>query len=240
MFDALAEYAAFSYLGIVLVLVATGSGLPIPEELVVVLAGIAARHGVMTPWGAFVACLVGALLGDSVMYGFGYIFGRRLLERHSWFSHFLKPAREKKIEGMIKKYGFKVFFVARFLVGLRSAVYLTAGILRVPVRLFILFDFMAATVVIGAFFGLAYFFGEVIQRWFERVRNFEMAILLLTLALIGAVLGLFYVKQLRRREKLELAKAERHRRQLTRHARIPSLPRPSLLSAPATAEQPAP
>ena len=49
--------------------------------------------------------------------------------------------------------------MARFLVGLRSPFYLTAGILRVKYRWFLFADFLCASVVIGGFFGLAYLFG---------------------------------------------------------------------------------
>ena len=47
------------YLGIVLVLVLSGFGLPIPEEVPVVMAGILAAHGTLDPGLAFAAC------GDS-------------------------------------------------------------------------------------------------------------------------------------------------------------------------------
>ena len=43
--------------------------------------------------------------------------------------------------------------------GLRSPFYLTAGILRVKYRWFLLADSICASIVISAFFGLAYAFG---------------------------------------------------------------------------------
>ena len=68
--------------------------------------------------------------------------------------------REKKIELLIQQHGIKAFFAARFLVGLRSPFYLTAGILRVKYRWFLFADFICASIVISAFFGLAYAFGN--------------------------------------------------------------------------------
>ena len=64
-----------SYLGIIVVLILTGSGLPIPEEVPIIAAGIASAVGTLNPWGAFISCLVGALFGDSVIYAIGYHFG---------------------------------------------------------------------------------------------------------------------------------------------------------------------
>ena len=39
-----------SYLGIIIVLILTGSGLPIPEEVPIVAAGIASSLGKLNPW----------------------------------------------------------------------------------------------------------------------------------------------------------------------------------------------
>ena len=104
--------------------------------------------------------MVGAILGDSLMYAIGRFFGARVLKAHPWWSGFLTAEREKTIEDLIKRHGIKAFFVARFLVGLRSPFYLTAGILRVKYRWFLFADLVCATVVIGGFFGLAYLFGD--------------------------------------------------------------------------------
>ena len=129
-----------SYLGIVFFLTLTGIGLPIPEEVPIVAAGIASRTGALHWYYALPACLVGALLGDSLMYSIGYFFGAKVLKEHPLWAGFLTAEREQKIESLIKKHGIKAFFVARFLVGLRSPFYLTAGILKVPYRWFLFAD----------------------------------------------------------------------------------------------------
>lgn len=170
-----------SYLGIVLFLALTGIGLPIPEEVPIVAAGVASKAGALVWWKALPACLVGALLGDSLMYGIGRYFGARVLREHPWWSGFLTPEREKTIEDLINRHGIKAFFVARFLVGLRSPFYLTAGILRVKYRWFLFADFICASVVIGGFFGLAYLFGDRIT---ELIQSAERG---LTMAVVVAV-----------------------------------------------------
>ncbi len=149
-----------SYLGIVLFLTLTGLGLPVPEEIPIVAAGVASRAGALDWWLALPACLIGALLGDSLMYAIGRFFGARFLREHRLLSGFLTEEREKKIELLIQQHGIKAFFAARFLVGLRSPFYLTAGILRVKYRWFLFADFICASIVISAFFGLAYAFGN--------------------------------------------------------------------------------
>ena len=177
-----------SYLGIVLFLALTGIGLPVPEEVPIVAAGVASRLSQLRWYYALPACLVGALLGDSLMYAIGRFFGARILKEHPWWSGFLTPEREKTIEDLLKKHGIKAFFVARFLVGLRSPFYLTAGILRVKYRWFLLADFICATVVIGGFFGLAYLFGDRITGLIQSAeKGLTVVVILAALAALAVV-----------------------------------------------------
>ncbi|MFO0900211.1 MAG: DedA family protein [Pirellulales bacterium] len=148
------------YLGIVLVLVLSGFGLPIPEEVPVVMAGILSANGTLDPRLAFAACIVGAIAGDCLMYGLGYKFGRSVIMEHPRITGFLTPERERQIEATIMRHGVKALFLARFMVGVRSPVYLTAGILRVPFRRFLLADTFCAIAVVSVFFGLSFKFGD--------------------------------------------------------------------------------
>ena len=99
-----------SYFAIFLVMMLTGAGLPIPEEVPIIAAGIASAHGNMHPWVAFACCLSGALIGDCIMYYIGYHFGRGVLKDHRWWARFLTPEREARIEEKFRKHGLGVFF----------------------------------------------------------------------------------------------------------------------------------
>lgn len=191
-----------SYLGIVVVLILTGSGLPLPEEVPIIAAGVASSVGTLNPWGAFLCCLVGALAGDAVIYAIGYHFGHSLVTKHPRFAHLLHAEREAKIEEMIRKHGLKVFFLSRFMVGIRAPVYLTAGILRMSFRRFVLIDAFCATAVVGVFFGLAYAYGDHVTALFRFIRRSEIGLTVaISLALLAA-LCYFGIKQLRRRRAL--------------------------------------
>ena len=187
-----------SYLGIILVLTLPGIGLPIPAEVPIVAAGVASRVKDGLKWYyALPACMVGALLGDSLMYGIGRFFGARILREHPWWSGFLTPERERTIEALIKKHGIMAFFVARFLVGLRSPFYLTAGMLRVKYRWFLFADFICASVVIGGFFGLAYLFGERITGLIQLVERGATTVVIVVAAIALAVVAFFSFRKRR-------------------------------------------
>src|SRR5215469_11264588 len=99
MFDLQLEH--LSYAGIVIMLVLTGTGLPIPEEFFIIGSGVASSQGILNPWLAFGSCIVGALVGDLVTYGIGHHFGHNVLREHPWFARFVTPEREKQVEEMI-------------------------------------------------------------------------------------------------------------------------------------------
>jgi len=187
-----------SYFAIILVLILTGAGLPVPEEVPIIAAGVMASHGQMDPWLAWISCMVGALLGDLVMYGIGRRFGRSLVRDHPYWARFVHAEREAQIEEMIRRHGLKVLFLARFLVGLRSPVYLTAGILHMPLRRFLLIDLFCATVVIGTFFLLSYYFGQTILLWIQRAEILLTVVVVLVVAAVAFVLWRRYCRQLRR------------------------------------------
>lgn len=184
------------YLGIIAFLVLTGCGLPIPEEVPIILAGVFSSQGRLEPELAFAACLLGALLGDSVMYAIGYHFGHGLLAAHPKYGKFVGAQREAYFEQAIQRHGFKVMLLARFMVGVRGPVYLAAGVVRMPFQRFLFWDLICATLVVGTFFGLSYFYGEEIT---NLIRDAEMKLTLVILLILGFV-TLWWLR--RRRQKM--------------------------------------
>lgn len=192
-----------SYLAIILIITLTGAGLPIPEEVPVVTAGVLSSSEVakLNPWLAFGSCLLGALLGDSVMYGIGRFFGHAFLARHPWFARLLNEQHEKQMEELIERQGLKVFLLARFLVGVRAPVYLAAGAMRVRFAKFLLVDLVCATSVVGVFFWLSYSFGASMG---PILRESQWA-LTGAVALIVLLGGSYLLVVRRYRKKLNLA-----------------------------------
>ncbi len=181
-----------SYLAIILLLILTGLGLPVPEEVAIIAAGVMAGHGQMDPWLAWASCMVGVLMGDLVVYGIGRHFGRAFIREHPSWARLVNAEREAQLERMIQRHGLKVFFLARFLVGLRSPVYLAAGVLRMPVRRFLLIDLSCASVVVGLFFLLSFYFGQTIVLWIRRAEILITVLVVVGLAVTGLLVWRHY------------------------------------------------
>lgn len=194
----------YSYLGIIVFLVLTGCGLPVPEEAFIVGAGIAASVNKLDPILAFAACMIGALIGDTVMYGMGRYFGRGLMRRSGWSAKVFNAQTEARAEQMIKRHGLKVFLLARFLVGVRAPMYIAAGILRIPLTRFLFIDGICATVVIGTVFGLSWKFGHHFEPVWQRIRQSQVA-LTIAIAAVAAISGLYLLWLFYRRRKAAAA-----------------------------------
>jgi membrane protein DedA with SNARE-associated domain len=163
----------FTYPGVFLVLLATGLGLPIPEELPIVIAAMMSRWQVMHWSGALLACLGGVLAGDMLLYGVGRQFGRRILE---WPAarRILTPEREARVMEAYHRHGLKFVIMARLVMGLRAAAFLTAGLVRVPFLRFLLVDVAAVLVSVPLAFGLAFVVADWVAAALAHVHELQL------------------------------------------------------------------
>jgi membrane protein DedA with SNARE-associated domain len=103
----------FGYLGIFIILVLGGLGLPIPEEAPIIIAGILSRNGKMHWIPALIACFSGVLVGDFVVYFLGFFYGEKVLSL-PLTRKFLTKARETQIKGYFHRHGVKILILGRF------------------------------------------------------------------------------------------------------------------------------
>ena len=167
----------FTYGGIFLVLLLGGLGAPIPEELPVLAAGALAREGVIRWWIGLPLCIAGVVVGDVVLYSAGHHWGDRLL-RCRLVRGVLTEAREHRLASAYRRHGVKIVLIARHVMGLRAAAFLTAGIVRLPFWKFLLVDLAAASFGVPLMFGLAYFFTDQLATIVADVHRVERWLIL--------------------------------------------------------------
>ncbi|MGP0062967.1 MAG: VTT domain-containing protein [Isosphaeraceae bacterium] len=174
------------YVGIALVLVLGGLGLPIPEEAPIILAAVLTRNGQMSGPVALATCLGGVLLGDFVVYFLGFFYGEKVLSL-PLTRRLLTRQREAQIKGYFHRHGFKILVSGRFVPGFRTAAYLTAGILKLPPLKLLLTDLVAASMSTTLMFGLGLLFAHQIQNGIREVQQWITLILF-----VGVGGGLLY------------------------------------------------
>ncbi|WP_074310355.1 VTT domain-containing protein [Singulisphaera sp. GP187] len=179
MTEALIE--KLGYLGISLLLVLGGLGLPVPEEAPIILAAVLSKSERMWWPFALASCFIGVLLGDFIVYFIGYYYGDKVLSL-PMTRKLLTLERETQIKGYFHRHGFKILILGRFAVGFRTAAYLTAGILQLPVLKLFLTDVLAASLSTLLMFGLGYVFANQIEGSFDQMKHWLMAIVALVLA----------------------------------------------------------
>jgi membrane protein DedA with SNARE-associated domain len=179
----------YGYVGIALILILGGLGLPIPEEMPIIVAAILTRNGQMIVLPALASCLAGVLLGDFVVYLLGYFYGEKVLSL-PLTRRFLTRRREAQIKGYFHRHGFKILVSGRLMPGFRTAAYLTAGILRLPTLKLLLTDLVAATLSTLLMFGLGFLFAEPIKKGIHEVQ--QWLTLLLGSGVVGWILYRYY------------------------------------------------
>jgi membrane protein DedA with SNARE-associated domain len=172
------------YIGIALVLILGGLGLPIPEEAPIIVAAVLARHGKLWWPLALASCLGGVVLGDLVVYFLGYFNGEKVLSLPVT-RRLLTRQREAQIKGYFHRHGFKILVSGRFMPGFRTAAYLTAGILKLPMLKLLVTDIVAASLSTLTMFGLGFAFAHQIQRGIREVQQWLTVVAAL---LIGSFL----------------------------------------------------
>jgi len=210
--DALVSFfAANGYLAVFVVLMICGFGLPIPEDITLVAGGVIAGLGYVNVHLMCVVGIVGVLAGDSIMFMIGSVYGERAL-RLRWIAYLLTPRRYARVQAKFTRYGNRLMFVARFLPGLRSPIFLTAGMTgRVSFLRFFLLDGFAAVISVPVWVYLGYY-GAQNHEWLLTWVHRSKTILMIVLGVIFLlVLRYFWRRNVRRRALLRLRQTRSRR-----------------------------
>ena len=180
----------FTYVGLFLVLVLCGLGLPVPEELPLLTGGFLVYRGITQYPTTLVISFVGVMAGDNSLFFLGRRFGAGILR----YLGFVRPGCRPRIERLkmfMERHGSMAIFYARFLAGVRALVYLTAGSAGMTPRRFVVYDALGAIISVPLAVSIGYFFGDQINLAIRYIGGFDR----LVLAAVAACI-IFYVLHL--------------------------------------------
>ncbi len=181
-----------AYATILGVLLACGLGVPIPEDITLVAAGVLAGLDKISLPGAYVAGFVGVLIGDTFLFFLGRKLGRNAFNL-PLIKKIMTPKRILLSEKRIQDNSKFVCFTARFLPGLRAPIFLTSGILGVKPVTFILLDGFAALISVPVWVYVGWFFSKNLD---GAIAFAEKAQVYLIIGVILFVTGyVYYVKK---------------------------------------------
>jgi len=130
-------FSSFAYIGVFLLLILSGCGFPLPEEITLLAAGFMTSQAIAHIAPMFFFCLMGAFISDMVPYFAGYFYGPRILAL-KYMRIMVNQRRMRKISLFFKIYGYKKVFILRpFLLGIRPFIMLFAGISGIKLKTFL-------------------------------------------------------------------------------------------------------
>lgn len=180
----------------------SGFGLPVPEEIYVVSAGILAYMGanptlfpppfadapVVDGYEVAAVTLFSVIFADFLVFSIGRRFGRKIIARPRFKKIFTESVMTR-INGWLKKYGIFAAFIFRFTPGVRFPAHILLGMSEFSAWQFLMVDALAGIISVPTQILLIYHFGEPILK---ALHKFKMAIG----ALLIAALVVYVIRQL--------------------------------------------
>jgi membrane protein DedA with SNARE-associated domain len=174
----------YGYWAVGAALLAENAGVPVPGETILLLACFLSysQHELRLPWIILVATIA-ATLGDNLGFAVGYHGGRPLLVRYQALFKIQNRTLQRG-EELFARYGAVTVFFARFVFGMRIIAGPLAGVLRMPWRKFMVFNFLGAVLWVTAISGAGYLFGQHWERLALGVKRIDIlaAILVMLVA----------------------------------------------------------
>jgi membrane protein DedA with SNARE-associated domain len=195
LFELLRGYfVQYGYWTVAVVLLLENAGIPLPGETTLLLAGaMAFSQRRLTLWGVILMGIVACTLGDNLGYWIGFRGGRPLLERQRRIFRISQHHLERG-ERFFQRYGAFTVFFGRFVFGMRILAGPLAGVLKMPWKKFLLFNFLGAVVWVSAIASVGYFFNSRWDWMMEEIDDLQVII-----AVLALIVGLAWWLRSRRR-----------------------------------------
>ncbi|WP_025324097.1 VTT domain-containing protein [Deferrisoma camini] len=143
-------------------LVLTGLGLPVPEDVILLAAGAVVSWGRTGYYPIVGAALLGVLVGDLLLFLLGRRYGPNVL-KHRPFRYLASPRRMDRARDMLARRGAGAVFLARFVAGVRFAVFFVAGASGMNAATFVLLDLTGAVLSVPLVVLVGYVFGSNLE-----------------------------------------------------------------------------
>lgn len=189
------------YVLVFLILLACGFGVPIPEDITLIAAGILAYYQAADVWGMIAVGLIGVMAGDGAMFWLGRRYGIAFV-RKTFLARTLTEERLTKVQDILQTRGNKILFAARFMPGLRAPLFFSAGALGVPTRAFLLYDGLAALISVPAIVYSVYAFGNHMDQVIATIQRANHGIVI---AIVAAAMGIYIKIRLDRKRAKQAA-----------------------------------
>lgn len=173
------------YFGIALLMFLDNVFPPIPSEIIMPSAGLAASQGKLVLTGVVIAGSFGSLIAAALLYWIGHKISQKVL--FEWVEHyrkylFLKSADVEKSLDWFEKYGHRIVFFGRMIPAVRSLISIPAGMSEMPFWKFMLYSGLGTIIWTTFLACVGFYFGEnqaLMHQIFSRVSYIIIAIVVI-------------------------------------------------------------
>lgn len=157
---------------------------PLPSEVILPLAGLAASRGSFTLIEALIWTTLGSIVGAFALYGLGAWLGAQRLRRVAARMPLMHPEDIDRTVAWFHRHGGKAIFFGRMLPVFRSLISIPAGITRMPLLKFGLLTAAGSLIWNSIFVLSGFFLGE---SWHIVEQYAEILQYIVIIAAVGGV-----------------------------------------------------
>lgn len=188
--------AKFSYLGLFVLLILGGLGVPFfPEDLILISCGMLISFEIIDPIPGVSLAYLGLVISDSLLYYAGRRFGRRIVTNRR-FEKIVSPHKFLLLERKFVKHSILIMLAGRLLIGFRTQVFILAGVTKVPFIKFFLIDAFGSAIVLTIMVSAGYFGGRFLENVKKGMLYMEYALAFLVILAIILLIIYFSFKYL--------------------------------------------
>jgi membrane-associated protein len=166
-----------------------GLNVPISEDVVMISAGALASTLIpeIASYQYFILFLV-CWIAAWEAYWIGRLLGPKLYNIR-WFNRILTPKKIERLHHYYEKFGILTFIVGRFIPGgVRNGLFMTAGLGKMPFKIFILRDLLACFISTAFLFSMGYYFGQHSSEIIAGFQAYQHVIMLILALGLGSYL----------------------------------------------------
>lgn len=157
----------WGYPALLLLLILTGVGFPIPEDLLLLTAGYLVFSDIFQWPAALAVSLIGVIVSDLMLYSAGRHLAWNAMRNSE--PRVLSRERLERATRWFDRFGDRVVFIARLLPGTRAMVFVSAGVRSVSMGSFLRHDALGASLWVPSVLAVGYASGT-------HIGNIESAI----------------------------------------------------------------
>ncbi|MCB1112573.1 MAG: DedA family protein [Chlamydiales bacterium] len=195
LFDSLCLYADQAHWIIFLLLMLAGLNFPISEDILLLTGGAIASTCIPeSTYYLYAWIYMGCWISAWEVYWIGRLLGPKLY-RYQWFLRFVNPERVEKLHYYYEKFGVWTFIVGRFIPGgVRNALFMSAGLGKMPFVKFILRDGFACIFSSATLFTIGYQFGKNYKIIVDYIKTYNLVIIGIIITIILIFAGYHWTK----------------------------------------------